>query len=345
MEIASLVPDSDVFTSFADSTSQAALGARLRTWPLQRPFGATRRYRMFLPLYPLWFGRLDLRKYDLVVSSSSAFAHAGRTRSDARHVAYIHSPMRYAYDFDTYVAGSSLSLPSRVVARTITGPLRSWSRRTAQRPDVLVANSRAVQERIRAHWKRDADVIHPPVDASSISLSTQDDGFLLVAARLLAYRRVDLAIDACTSLGRRLIVVGDGPERRKLENRAGAGVQFLGSVDRPTLVDLFERCHAYLVPGVEDFGIAPVEAMAAGKPVAAFAAGGALDTVVDGVNGVLFEQQTSASLAEAIERLDATKVDPVAIRAHAERFAPANFRAKFVELFQRLGVDPSLYYS
>jgi glycosyltransferase involved in cell wall biosynthesis len=345
LELADLLPSSDVYTTFADRDSAAALGKRLHVWPAQRILGPTPNYRKLLPLYPLWFERLDLSGCELVVSSSSAFAKAVRTRPEALHIAYIHTPMRFAWDFENYVEGSSLSRGSRWAARTITPWLQRWDRRTAQRPDALVANSLAVRERIRRLWHRDAEVIHPPVAVDRISVSTRDDGFLLVAARMLAYRRLELAIDACTSLGRELVVVGDGPERRRLERDAGPTVRFLGRLDRPGLLDLFGRCHAYLVPGTEDFGMAPVEAMAAGKPVVAFAAGGVLETVVDGVSGVLFDQQTQSGLAGAIERLDSLTFESAAIRRNAELFAAPVFRRKVVEFLRRLGVDPILYRS
>jgi glycosyltransferase involved in cell wall biosynthesis len=175
-------------------------------------------------------------------------------------------------------------------------------------------------------------------------LGATDDGFLLIAARTLAYRRVDLAVEAATRLGRELIVVGEGPEDARLRRLAGPTIRFFGRVDRPRLLDLFGRCHAYLVPGVEDFGIAPVEAMAAGKPVVALNAGGPAETVVDGVTGVHFERQTPEALAEAIERLDTLTLDPAAIRARAERFDTEVFRRSWRELLARSGVDQSAYW-
>jgi glycosyltransferase involved in cell wall biosynthesis len=210
---------------------------------------------------------------------------------------------------------------------------------------VLVANSNAVRDRIQRYWGRDAEVIHPPVNLEDIRPSTADDGYLLVVARLLAYRRVDLLVEAASRLGRRAIVVGEGPELTRLRRLAGPMVTFKGRLDRSEIVSLFQRCHAYVVPGEEDFGIAPIEAMAAGKPVVAFRAGGALDSVVEGMTGVFFDRPTPQSLAEAIERLDAMSFEPAAIRANAERFAPQVFRQQFVALLERLGVDPELYES
>ena len=180
--------------------------------------------------------------------------------------------------------------------------LRRWDRSTAGRPDVVVAISKTVQERIKRLWGRDSEVLYPPVDVEEITLSDQDDGYLLIAARMLAYRRIDLAVQAATRLGRDLVLVGDGPERKRLEAIAGTTVRFLGHVDRPTLVDLIRRCHAYLVPGIEDFGIAPVERRWQWEAVSRSAPGGASETVVDGKTGVHFDQPTPEALAEAILR-------------------------------------------
>lgn len=346
VRLAELLPGAEIYTSFFDPAgADGALDPqRVRTWPLQRLFGPTRRYRAFLPLYPLWFSALDLRRYDLVVSNSTAFAKAVRARRGALHIGYIHTPMRYAWDLERYLAGSSLSAPSRLAARAMAPILRRWDVATAGRPDQLVASSQASRERIGRYWQRDvAEIIHPPVDVSELTPTGQDDGYLLVAARMLAYRRLDLAIEAANRLRRELVVVGTGPEERRLRALAGPTIRFTGRVDRPTLVDLFQRAHAYLVPGEEDFGIAPVEAMAAGKPIVAFRAGGALDTVVDGVTGTFFERPDADALAEAIDRLDRLTLDPGAIRAQAERFGVGVFRRRWRELFARLGVDPTLY--
>lgn len=344
VELARLLPSASVHTSFFDAHLYGSRidPARVHPWPLQRVLGPTRRFRSLLPLYPAWFSVLDLRHADLVVGSSVAFTNAVRTRPDALHVSYVHTPMRYAWDLDTYLAGSGAGRVTRAGARTIRPMLRRWDRWASRRPDVLVANSATVRERIRRLWGRDAEVIHPPVDVAGIPLSSRDDGFLLVAARLLAYRRIDLAVAAAGVLGRDLVVVGDGPEAVRLRAAAGPTVRFLGTVDRSTLVDLFGRCHAYLVPGVEDFGIAPVEAMAAGRPVIAFRRGGATETVVDGVAGVFFDEPTSDALAGAIERADALAVDRAGLRAHAETFATPVFRARMRELLLRHGADPEL---
>jgi glycosyltransferase involved in cell wall biosynthesis len=250
--------------------------------------------------------------------------------------------MRYAWDLEGYLAGSSLGLPARAAAHSLRPWLQWWDLRMSRRPDVIVANSTAVRDRIQRLWRRDAHVIHPPVDTSEFSLSTRDDGYYLVAARLVAYRRVDLAVEAATRLGRDLVVVGDGPEMSRLRDLAGATVRFFGTVDRGTLVRLFERCHAYVVPGEEDFGIAPVEAMAAGKPVIAYRGGGALDTVVAGLTGIFFDSPRSDELAQAMEGLEHESLDPREIRRRAQQFDVTLFRRRWGEFLLDQGAPRDL---
>lgn len=344
LELARLLPRAMVHTSFFDAARFGARldPARVRPWALQRVLGR-RRFRSLLPIYPAYFSLLDLRAADLVVSSSVAFTKAVRTSRRALHVAYIHTTMRYGWDLDSYLAGSSYSRPARLAARAVRAPLIAWDRRTAALPDVLVANSDNVRRRIEQRWRRNAQVIHPPVDLSEFAPTGRDDGYLLVAARLLAYRRLDLCIEAANRLGRELVIVGDGPERARLERIAGPSVRFTGHLPRREVVSIFERCHAYLLAGVEDFGIAPVEALACGKPVVAYAAGGALETIVDGHNGVLFTRQDVTALTDAIERLDSLAFDAGRVRESAERFDRAHFFARWRELLAGLGVDPALY--
>lgn len=344
IELAGLLPGARVYTTFFD---KRVFGTRIdphrvRPWPLDgRVDGA--RFRSLLPIYPAYFSTLDLRRASLVVSSSSAFAKAVRTSRRALHVAYIHAPMRFAWQFEQYVRGSTHGALTRAAVRSLTLPLRAWDRRTSQRPDVLVANSQTVRARVRRFWGRDAQVIYPPVGVEEFPLSEADDGYLLVAARLLAHRRIDVAIGAANATGHRLIIVGDGPERRALQRAAGRTVSFEGHVPRTRLVQLVRACHAYLVPGEEDFGIAPVEAMAAGKPIVALGRGGAAETVVDGVTGVLFADHSVAGMVGALERLDGLAFAPTKLRARAEMFSRPRFDAEWRALMGRLGVDRELY--
>jgi len=346
IEFSRLLPTATIETTFFDAErfGDRIDPKRVRTWPLQRLFGPTARFRMLLPLYPVWFSLRDLRDQDVVLSSSVAFSNGVRTARAAVHVSYVYTPMRYAWDLDTYLAGSSLSLAARVASRTIRPLLRHWDMAAAGHPDVVVAISKTVRDRIEATWRRPVDeVIYPPVDTSEITLSTSDDGFLLIAARLLSYRRIDLVIEAATRTGRELLVVREGPERARLEGLAGPSVRFLGHLDRRRLLELFQRCHAYLVPGEEDFGIAPVEAMAAGKPVVALRAGGVRETMVEGITGVFFDRPDVQAVVEALGRLDSTIWNASAIRAQAERFDTSVFLARWASLLDQLGAGALLH--
>ena len=344
IEFAQLLPAARVHTTFFDSTrfGERLPPDRVRTWLLQRLVGPTRHFRSLLPLYPIYYSLLRIPRASLVVSSSIAFTKAVRVAPGAVHVSYVYTPMRWAWDLDTYLEGSSYSWSSRLAAKTIRPILQLWDRRTGRRPDIVVAISRTVQDRIRQRWGRESELIYPPVDVAEIPATGEDEGFYLVAARFLAYRRIDLAVAACTRLGRRLIVVGDGPERTSLEAVAGPSVQFVGHVDRARLVRYFQTCRAYIVPGVEDFGIAPVEAMAAGKPVIALGRGGAAETVIDGETGLHVADSTVDAFAAAIERSEDIVWDGSRIRSRAQEFDRSVFVARWRELIERLGLERHL---
>lgn len=341
LELSRLLANAPIYTSVFDPGifgGEMADG-RVHPWPLQPLLGPTRRFRSLLPLYPLYFGRLDLRRYDLVISSSVAFSHAVRTSPRSTHIAYVYTPLRYAWDLERYLEGSSFSPLAASATRAIRPWLKRWDLDASKRPDLLVAISRTVRDRICQTWGRDAEIIYPPVDVGSYEVSGSDDGYLLTAARMLAYRRLDLAVDAATRLGRRLVVVGDGPERARLQERAGPTVEFRGWVPRATLDALIERCHAYVVPGVEDFGLAPVEAMSAGKPVIGYRSGGVAETVLDGQTGILVEAQSVEAFVGGILRADAIPFNRTTIRQRAEVFDRSVFRERWRELLERFGVD------
>jgi glycosyltransferase involved in cell wall biosynthesis len=340
LELAAMFPDAPVHTTYFE---RAKFGgrldpARVRPWPLQRALPASPWFRPLLPAYMANFSRLEIPALRLVLSNSSTFARAVHARPPAIHVGYVHTPLRFAWDVENYLARSSFPRVAKAGLRIGAPFLRRWDRWAGHRPDVLVANSLNVQRRIRAAWGRDSSVIYPPVDVAGSSISSVDDGYYLVATRLLAYKRVDLAVEACARLGRDLIVVGDGPERARLQRMAGARTRFEGHVDRARLVDLLASCHALITPGVEDFGIMTVEAMATGKPVVAFASGGTLETVIDGETGILFDPDTSDALAEAIERLEASGLDPTAARNRAMEFDVSVFRARWSHMLAELGL-------
>ena len=340
VELSRMFPDAPIHTTFFE---RGRFGdridpRRIRSWRLQGLVGPSPWFRPLLPAYIAYFSSLQVRASRLVISTSSTFARGAAPGGETIHVAYIHTPMRFAWDVNGYLAGSSFPLPARAGLRAMAPALRRWDRWAGRRPDVLVANSRNVQRRIALRWGRESQVIHPPVDVSGVQPSARDDGFYLVACRLLAYKRVDLAIKACARLGAELVVVGDGPERARLQAMAGSRTRFAGHVARSRLQDLLGRCHALIVPGIEDFGMTPVEATATGKPVIAFRAGGVLETIVDGQTGVLFDRQDVPALSAAIERLEGISLDPAAARGRALEFDAPIFRGRWAQLLADLGV-------
>jgi glycosyltransferase involved in cell wall biosynthesis len=288
---------------------------------------ARTQYRNYLPLFPRAIESLDLTGYDLVISSSHCVAK-GVIAHRTPHLCYCHTPMRYAWD-----RRADYGTP---VTRALAGPLlarlRAWDRATAYRAHAFVANSAHVRARIRAFWGREASVVHPPVDIESFQPAPQREDYFVIAGALVPYKRVDLALEAFRSLDRRLIVVGDGTDYRRLQRLAPRNATFTGCVSRPELASLLARARALIMPMVEDFGIIAVEAQAAGTPVIALGQGGALESVIDvradaaRGTGLFFHEQTARALARAVREFDAHAFEPGALRANAARFSQAAFR-------------------
>jgi glycosyltransferase involved in cell wall biosynthesis len=321
-----LYPDADLFTLFYRRGSASPLieGRRITTSFVQHLPFAARRYRYYLPLFPLAVRQFTFDRYDLVISTSHCAVKAIRTPDRVRHICYCHSPMRYAWDqFDAYFGPERVGpLASRFIYRPVMGALARWDRATAPRVDRFVANSAFVADRIRRYYTRAATVVYPPVDTQFFQPDTQAPSahFLIVSA-LVPYKRLELAIDACTRLEMPLRIAGDGPERAQLERRSSRLVTFLGPISGERLRDEYRRARAVLLPGEEDFGIVPVEAQACGTPVVAYARGGALETVRDNETGMLFDEPNAVSLASALSRVAERQFDRPHLHAHAERFS------------------------
>ncbi len=347
IEFTRMFPRSSVFTSVFDTEvfGSSIDRDRVRAWPDAVSRLVAPRFRAFAPAYAAYFDQLrprrdaDGRHIQLLISSSSAFAKAARAPSRALHVAYVYSPMRFAWNPAGYLEGGHWSALARM-ALIVNAPwLRAWDRASARRPDLLIAISETIRDRIRSVWDRDAVVVHPPVDVEEFAAPSGPAGdYYLVAARMLAYRRIADVVEACTHLGRPLKVIGDGPEASHLRSIAGPTVTFMGRVDRPTLVRVMQGCRAYIVPGVEDFGIAPVEAMAAGRPVIALGRGGVTETVIDGQTGVLYPVPGSDGLVGAIEAFESLRFDVSVIRDRARVFARDAFRRRFLKVLTDRGV-------
>ncbi len=325
-----MYPQAPIYTSmFAPRRLPAAYGQwDIRTSFMQRLPGVAGHHQAYLPLYPLAFGRLDLSAYDLVISNASAFCKGVRTRPGAVHLCYCLTPTRFLWMYPEYVAREGLGLLPRAILPPVIRLLRAWDRAAADRVTAFAAISVAVQERIRRFYGRESEIIYPPVAEAAFHPVTQAEpgGYFLSVGRLIPYKRVDLAVRAFSQLGLPLVVIGDGRDRAALERLAGPNVRFLGRVSEEEKRRYLAGCRAFLFPGEEDFGIAPLEAQAAGKPVIAFAAGGALDTIQEGITGEYFRQPTVESLAEAVRRFDPSRYDPAACVANARRFDTANFR-------------------
>ena len=317
-----LWPDSPVYTSiYAPERMPPALRtADIRTLWLNRLPGIQRHHQPFLPLYPLAWSGLMLRDQDVILSNKSGFCTALRHDERALHICYCLTPTRYLWQLEEYIERERLGAPLLQALRPLIALLRRQDYAAAQRVHHFIAISSAVRQRIRDCYERDSTLIFPPVDTQRFTPVAQHDDYLLVVARLVPYKRIDLAVRAASQLGLPLKVGGSGRDLERLRSMAGPTVEFLGRVPDADLPQLMARCRAFLFPGHEDFGITPVQAMAAGRPVIAFGAGGALDTVLPGHSGELFQEQSVESLASTLADLDVSRYDSRAIRAHALRF-------------------------
>jgi len=324
LEMASMWPSAPVYTSLyrPDSTFPGFRGLDVRTSFLDR-MPVDRGFRALLPLYPAAFRSLGTIDADLVISSSSGWAHGVRTSPRAFHAVYCHTPARWLYGAQYLGASTSAQ---RAIA-PLLGGLRRWDGRSARRADLYIANGELVRKRIWLRYGHDAPIVHPPVDVERFTPTPRGDR-LLVVSRLLPYKRVDLVVEAATRADIGLDVVGAGPALEDLRARAGSTVRFLGHLPDAEITELFEGCRAFCLPGVEDFGITTLEANAAGKPVVAFAGGGALETVQDGVTGAFFDEMSVSSVLDALRRCDEISTQPAVIAQHAKRFSPDAFRER-----------------
>ena len=332
--ICELYPDADIFTHVyvPERMSDVIRRHRVQTTMISKLPWARRLYQSYLPLMPFALEQLDLQAYDLVISSESGPAKGVLTRPDALHICYCHTPMRYVWNmYHEYRRG--LSRPKRWAMAALLYKLRQWDVTAAARVDHFIANSQNVALRIRKYYRRDSMVIHPPVDLDCFGglVSTQSEDFYLCIGQLVAYKRVDLAIKAFNQLGKRLVVIGEGKERDRLERLAGPTITFLDRIDDKSLCDYYARCQAVIFSAEEDFGIVPLEAMASGKPVIAYGKGGALETVVPSLTGLLFPEQTPESLAAAVLEFERVRpqFDGEQIAAHAAGFSKEHFKQQF----------------
>jgi glycosyltransferase involved in cell wall biosynthesis len=336
--ILSLFPQADIFTlfHFAGSVSPAIEAHAIHTSSLQRSARRIGNYRNLLPLFPRAIRQFNLTGYDLVISSSHCVAK-GVDPKGVPHLCYCHTPMRYIWDrFDDYFPPSKPL--HRAAARSIAPWLRRWDVRTATGVSSFVANSRFVRSRIREYYHRDAAIVHPFVHQSFLDAALDEarDDYHLVVSALVPYKKVELAMDAAVAGGKRLVILGGGPLLEKLRGRFAPNVELAGYVSRDRIIERLSRARSLILPGIEDFGITPLEAMALGTPVVALGAGGALDSIIPGLTGIFFERPTVDSLRQALDEVEAASWNRAAIRAHAATFSREAFDRGLLDALQEM---------
>lgn len=336
--LVALYPQAPVYTSiyWREGMPPAYGEWDVRTTWLDRMPGIYRHHQPYLPLYPLAFGALNLSHYDVVLSNKSGFCHAVRTGPQTTHICYCLAPTRYVWDFDAYAEREALPVPVRRALSPVVRLLQRWDYQAARRVDHFVAISSEIKARIWLYYNRNSTIIYPPVDTGRFMPASRHEDYFLIVSRLVPYKRIDLAVRAFNQLGLPLLISGAGRDRDALEALAKPNVRFLGYVPDADLPDLIARCRAYVLPGKEDFCIAPVQAMAAGRPVIAYGVGGALDTVIPGQTGVHFPEPTVESLIDAVQQFDGSRFDPGAIRRYAEQFDKSTFEGKLRAYVERM---------
>jgi glycosyltransferase involved in cell wall biosynthesis len=340
-QLCAMLPDADVFSTVAlPRMLPATLSSdQVRTSWMQSLPGMHKYHRYYFAIYPLGVRSLDLTGYDVVISSSSGYVKGVRTRPDAFHICYCHTPMRWVWRYDDYAQRENFGASARYVLPIVLKALRAWDRNAARQPDQFVANSRIVAQRIESVYGRHSVVIPPPIDVNRFYITSDQEDYFLVLSRLVAYKRIDIAIGACNLLGLNLKIIGDGPDRKRLEGMGGPTVQFLGRVADADIQQYVGKCQALLFPGEEDFGMVPLEVASAGRPTIAFRGGGATETIIDGITGLFFDKPETASLIAALEEFPRHIWSPYLLRNHAMQFDIQVFRKQFLQLLKSIGID------
>ncbi|HET8911677.1 MAG TPA: glycosyltransferase [Ktedonobacteraceae bacterium] len=338
MALHEIFPDAPIYTSIyaPDRVDQAFRQMDVRTSFMQKFPLVKKHHQPFLPFYPFAMENLDLRGFDLVLSSSSAFGKGVITRPETMHICYCHTPMRWCWNYEEYVEREHLGKVARSVLPFMISGLRVWDQTSAMRVDHFIANSPVVAERIQKYYRREAIFIPPPVEAKRFQFdpSTRPDDYFLILSRLVPYKRIDLAIEACNRLQLPLVIIGKGRDKERLQKLAGPTIRFVGGLSDNEVLHYLAHCRAFLFPGEEDFGITPLEAQASGRPVIAYGQGGALASVVEGVTGLFFHEQTVESLARVLEAFDERAFNPQAIRSHALEFDTPRFHRRILQFIE-----------
>lgn len=333
-----LFPDAPVYTTIYDKKRLPESFEKIEVIPsfLQHVPFARKKHQGFLPLMPMAFESFDLSDYDLVISSSSSCAKGVITGANTVHICYCHTPMRYAWDFYHGYTKHFKGIKKLMVSSLMKN-IRIWDRLSADRVDYFIANSNNVANRIRKHYKRESTVIYPPVDVEKYMPDNVQKNYYLIVSRLIPYKRVDLAIEAFNELGLPLKIIGSGTELKKLKQMSKPNIEFLGILKDEEVKAYYANCKAFIFPGEEDFGITPLEAQACGIPVIAYGKGGALETVIDGITGLLFLEQTRDALMQKVKLVEnGCNFDKETIRNHALGFSKQEFQKKILAFIERV---------
>jgi glycosyltransferase involved in cell wall biosynthesis len=292
-------------------------------------------FKKYLMFFPTAIESFDFTGYDLVISSSSGWAKAARHDASCLHICYCYTPMRWVWSYQSYVAREQIPKAAEIILKYCIQYLKKWDLRTNDRVDKFIAISRLVQERIKKCYDRESVVIYPPVETGRFKIIDKLGDYYLLVSRLNTYKRVDIVVEAFNQLGLPLVIIGEGPDQAYLESIAKPNIKFLGRVPDFVVNEQCAGCQAFIFPGEEDFGIAPVEAMAAGRPVVAYASGGALETVLEGVTGVFFKEQKPAAIVAAVKKMQNTVFDSQQIRRHAMEFDKEIFKRELKEYIEK----------
>ncbi len=336
-----IFPESPVFTSIFAPDKMPAFYREwdIHTLWIDRLPGIHQKHQRFLPFYPAAWGNLDLSEYDVVLSNKSGFCHGLQHGGSTLHICYCLAPTRYVWDLDGYIAREGLGKGSEFALRPLIAGLQKWDFAASKRVSQFIAISTEIQKRIQKYYQRESTIIFPPVDTTRFQPMSESGDYFLIVSRLIPYKRIDLAVQACTQLNLPLKIGGSGRDLERLKSMAGSTVEFLGYVPDEELPGLMARCKAFIFPGLEDFGITPVQAQAAGRPVIAYAGGGALDTVIPGKTGELFDEMTVESLVKVLSSFDASRYPPAILRDHALQFDTRVFTRQLTAYIEQAWQD------
>jgi len=339
LQLHKIFPEADIFTSIYNPEKVKGFeSANIKTSFIQKlPFSKTK-HQLYLTLMPYAYESFDFRDYDIVISSSHSCAKGIITKVETLHICYCHTPMRYAWDnWQQYIEEYKMNGFLKKIAKKQMHKLRIWDKISAERVDHYIANSKITSKRIKKYYRKNSEIIHPSINSENFHISEKPENYYLAVGRLIPYKKFELIIEAFNKTGLQLKIAGTGVAEEELKAKANSNIEFLGYVSDKKLRELYSNCQALIFPQVEDFGITPLEAMSSGRPVIAYAEGGALDTIIDGKTGILFEEQSPEGLIDALERFQDIKgkLNPTEIKKHADNFDNEKFRDQIVDYIEQ----------